>query len=219
MFNAAGLPMTRRELLGVSSLGFGQIALAHLLAGTSEAAPTPIYNDLRARAWALSRTGRNPSSNWSRTAGPARWICSIRNPCWPSTPASPTQMGSRSTSPANTNTLLPTPFEFKQRGECGMDISEALPHQAEIVDKLCFIRSMHTEAQQPLRGLEHAADLQDFCGSAGHGRLGQLRTWHRKPEPSRIRGLCATRRGTRSGAGCFGPTASCQRSTKASSST
>ena len=35
--------------LGVSSLGFGQRVLAHLLAGTSEAKPTPIYNDLRAR--------------------------------------------------------------------------------------------------------------------------------------------------------------------------
>ena len=41
--------MTRRELLGLSSLGFGQIALSHLLAQTSEAAPVPIYNDLRAR--------------------------------------------------------------------------------------------------------------------------------------------------------------------------
>lgn len=41
--------MTRRELLGLSSLGFGGIALSHMLAQTSEAAPMQIYNDLRAR--------------------------------------------------------------------------------------------------------------------------------------------------------------------------
>ena len=42
--------MTRRELLGLSSLGFGQIALSHLLAQTSEAAQVPIYIDITHRA-------------------------------------------------------------------------------------------------------------------------------------------------------------------------
>ena len=54
----------------------------------------------------------------------------------------------------NTNTLLPSPFEFKKYGECGMDVSEVLPHRAEIADKLCFIRSMHTEHNNHSEGLK-----------------------------------------------------------------
>ncbi|MCX6597587.1 MAG: DUF1501 domain-containing protein, partial [Acidobacteria bacterium] len=45
--------------------------------------------------------------------------------------------------PNNVNTLLPSPFAFKKHGQCGMDISEMLPHTARIVDDLTFIRSMH----------------------------------------------------------------------------
>ncbi len=37
-------------------------------------------------------------------------------------------------------------FEFKQHGESGASVSELLPHTAKIVDKLSFIRTMHTEA-------------------------------------------------------------------------
>lgn len=37
-------------------------------------------------------------------------------------------------------------FNFKQHGESGAWVSDALPHTASIADELCFIRSMHTEA-------------------------------------------------------------------------
>ena len=37
-------------------------------------------------------------------------------------------------------------FQFAQRGQCGAWVSELLPHTAGIVDDLCFIRSVHTEA-------------------------------------------------------------------------
>lgn len=37
-------------------------------------------------------------------------------------------------------------FRFKQYGESGMWISELLPRTAEIVDELCFVRSMYTDA-------------------------------------------------------------------------
>jgi hypothetical protein len=35
---------------------------------------------------------------------------------------------------------------FRQRGECGAWVSDFLPHLAEIVDDVCFIKSMKTEA-------------------------------------------------------------------------
>ena len=37
-------------------------------------------------------------------------------------------------------------FRFARHGETGASISELLPHTARIVDELCIIRSMHTEA-------------------------------------------------------------------------
>ena len=40
----------------------------------------------------------------------------------------------------------PSIFKFKQRGESGAWISELMPHLAGVADKLCFIKSMYTEA-------------------------------------------------------------------------
>jgi uncharacterized protein (DUF1501 family) len=37
-------------------------------------------------------------------------------------------------------------FDFKQHGQSGAWVSELMPHTASVVDDLCFIRSMHTEA-------------------------------------------------------------------------
>jgi hypothetical protein len=37
-------------------------------------------------------------------------------------------------------------FEFARHGRSGMWVSELLPHTAKIVDELCFVRSLHTEA-------------------------------------------------------------------------
>jgi hypothetical protein len=42
--------------------------------------------------------------------------------------------------------IAPSKYQFKQHGESGMWVSEVLPNTARMVDDLCFIRSMHTEA-------------------------------------------------------------------------
>jgi uncharacterized protein (DUF1501 family) len=42
--------------------------------------------------------------------------------------------------------VAPTIFDFKQHGESGAWVSELMPNVARISDKLCFIKSMHTEA-------------------------------------------------------------------------
>ena len=42
--------------------------------------------------------------------------------------------------------LAGSPFEFNQHGESGAWFSETLPHMASIADKLCFVKSLHTEA-------------------------------------------------------------------------
>jgi uncharacterized protein (DUF1501 family) len=42
--------------------------------------------------------------------------------------------------------IAPSKYQFKQHGKSGMWVSELLPETAKVVDDMCFIRSMHTEA-------------------------------------------------------------------------
>ncbi|MFN7141851.1 MAG: DUF1501 domain-containing protein, partial [Limisphaerales bacterium] len=42
--------------------------------------------------------------------------------------------------------IAPSLFKFAQHGQNGMWVSELLPWTAKMVDDMCFIRSMHTEA-------------------------------------------------------------------------
>jgi hypothetical protein len=42
--------------------------------------------------------------------------------------------------------LYATEFKFQQRGKCGAELSEALPHLAEVVDDIAIVKSMTTDA-------------------------------------------------------------------------
>lgn len=44
--------------------------------------------------------------------------------------------------------LMPSPYAFRQYGQCGRWVSEIFPHVAELVDDLCFIHSMHTDTPE-----------------------------------------------------------------------
>ena len=42
--------------------------------------------------------------------------------------------------------VAPSMFQFRRSGESGLYTSELLPHLSEVVDDICLIRSMHTDA-------------------------------------------------------------------------
>ncbi len=42
--------------------------------------------------------------------------------------------------------IAPSKYKFARHGKCGMWVSELLPHTAQRVDDMCFIRSLNTEA-------------------------------------------------------------------------
>src|SRR5262249_20614683 len=42
--------------------------------------------------------------------------------------------------------IAPSKFRFTRNGQCGMWVSELLPYTSRMVDDMCFIRTMHTEA-------------------------------------------------------------------------
>ena len=50
------------------------------------------------------------------------------------------------TSGQTTFPIAPSKFKFAQHGRSGAWVSELMPHTAEVVDDLCFIKSVHTEA-------------------------------------------------------------------------
>ncbi len=42
--------------------------------------------------------------------------------------------------------LAPSVFRFARHGQCGASMSELMPYTARVVDDLCIVKSMHTEA-------------------------------------------------------------------------
>lgn len=46
--------------------------------------------------------------------------------------------------PKDAGAVMRSPFKFSRHGQCGMWVSEALPHLAQQVDDIAFIRSMYT---------------------------------------------------------------------------
>ena len=46
--------------------------------------------------------------------------------------------------PGAAGALMKSPFRFAKRGECGMWVSDALPHLAGCVDDIALVRSMYT---------------------------------------------------------------------------
>jgi hypothetical protein len=59
------------------------------------------------------------------------------------------RMGQRLTTMTSGQTrfpVAPSKYKFAQHGQSGMWVSELLPYKAKMVDDLCFVRSMYTEA-------------------------------------------------------------------------
>jgi hypothetical protein len=57
--------------------------------------------------------------------------------------------GQRLTTMTSTQTrfpVAPSKYKFAQHGKCGAWVSELMPYTAKVVDELCFIKSVHTEA-------------------------------------------------------------------------
>jgi uncharacterized protein (DUF1501 family) len=65
--------------------------------------------------------------------------------------------------------LAPSIFKFAQHGKCGTWMSEVLPWHAKMVDDICVIRSMHTDAinHEPANQLVYTGSMQSGKASIG----------------------------------------------------
>ena len=84
--------------------------------------------------------------------------------------------------------LLGPKFKFEKHGQCGMELSEVLPHTAKIADDICLVRSMQTDA------VNHApAQIMMNTGSQLFGRP-SFGSWSLYGLGSRMRGVAWLRR-------------------------
>lgn len=136
---------TRRHFFGKSAYGLGAIALSKLLGDElprGGLAGLPHFAPKAKRVIYLFQSGA-PSQIELFDYKPK--LQQLRGTDLPDS----VRQGQRLTAMTATQAsfpIVPSMFSFRQRGQSGAWVSELLPHTAEIADKLCFVKSMHTEA-------------------------------------------------------------------------
>ena len=155
--------MNRRAILETSCLGFGRIALAGLLGARSARSAQPARNDLSPKPTHFPAPAR-AVIQLVQNGGPSQMDLFDPKPELSRLAGQPHPDGVEIHQPDNKNALLPSPLRFRRYGESGMDVSDALPHVSKIVDDLCFVRSMHTEHNNHLEGLNMLLTCKIFPG-------------------------------------------------------
>ena len=143
--------VTRRRFLELSSTGIGAAALATLmnedLLAQSQLSPGGLpglpHFAPRAKRVIYLFQGGAPSQHdlWEHKPG----LEKLRGTELPDS----IRQGQRLTPMTASQTgfpIVPSMFKFARHGQSGAWVSELMPHTAKIVDDLCFIRTMHTEA-------------------------------------------------------------------------
>lgn len=143
---------SRREFLERGSLGLGAIALSNLL-HESQATASPAENGQAALVTAAAGAKAKRVIYLFQSGGPSHLDLFDPKPETADMfdkdiPDSifGTQRISGMVANQSRFPYVPTMYEFAPGGKCGTSISNMLPHTREIVDDICVVRSMHTEA-------------------------------------------------------------------------
>ena len=148
---------TRRHFLGQSGLGLGAMAMGQLLATKTHASPgvlaAPHLAPKAKRVIYLFQAG-GPSHLETFDYKPV-----LRQGQGKPLPKEVIGNQRLSTMSGNQSSLaMAGSFaNFQRGGNCGMEISDALPFTRKIADDLCLIRTMHTEA------INHDPAITFFC--------------------------------------------------------
>jgi len=141
---------TRRQFFRAGAAGLGSAALASLLGrdltAASGTAPSPIdrhhFAPKAKRAIYLFMSGAPSQIDlWDPKPG----MQELYDTDLPDS----IRQGQRLTTMTSKQArfpIAPSIYNFEKHGECGREVSELLPHTAEIVDDIALIRSMWTEA-------------------------------------------------------------------------
>ena len=130
--------MNRRELLHRMGTGFGMLALSNLLAenGPAVSALSPKAPHFPARAKHIIFLFLN--------GGPSHVDSFDHKPLLARYDGQPYPSGNLETE-RRTGSLMRSPFEFKKRGQSGIEVSELFSHLGDCIDDICVINSMYTD--------------------------------------------------------------------------
>lgn len=168
--------ITRRHFLGKMSLGLGSVALGSLLIpdlfksgddGIPQLTGLPHFAPKAKRIIYLFQNGA-PSQLESFDYKPL-----LNKMAGEELPES-VRMGQRLTGMTSNQAKFPlvgSHFKFQQYGQSGAWVSELFPHTAKIVDELCFIKTMHTEA------INHDPALTFMQSGAQQGNRPSMGAW------------------------------------------
>jgi hypothetical protein len=135
-------PVTRRDALRRVGNGFGMMAFAGMLSnsmaragitGASGGVAQPDYPQRVKRVIFLFMNG-----------GLSTIDAFDPKPMLDKYDGQPMPGGSISTE-RRTGELMKSPYTFKKHGQCGMDVSDLWPHLSDVVDDICWVRSVYTE--------------------------------------------------------------------------
>ena len=87
----------------------------------------------------------------------------------------------------DTATLLGTKRKFHKHGQCGMELSELIPHIGSVADDLLLVRSMHTDQFNHHPGPVADAVRPGQLRPAEHGLVAHLWTGQRVAKSARLR--------------------------------
>jgi hypothetical protein len=133
----------RREMLRVSACGFGQLALA-ALAGNRALASTSALGPLAEKPPHFAARAKRVIFLFM-WGGPSHVDLFDPKPRLNAEAGKPLTGKSVGADREQLGTLLGSPFRFSQHGNSGVWMSELFPQLARHADRLCVIRSMHTE--------------------------------------------------------------------------
>ena len=160
--------LTRRHFLASNSLSISSVALAWML-DQDNAFGKPVKPELEAQSF--DQTPKQPHFEPQAKAMVSLWMQGgpSHHDLFDPKPEMAKWDGKSfpgeikyDNAAQSSSKVFATPWKFKPRGECGMELSELIPHIAGIADDICLVRSMHTGVNnhgQSIRALTNGRNL------------------------------------------------------------
>jgi hypothetical protein len=165
-----GIPLTRREFLTRSGMGFASLGLAGLMAsqgmldaatpGSSVSPLAPRKPHFPAKAKRVIHLFMNGGPSHVDTFDP--------KPALEKYAGKPLPRENLRTE-RKTGAAYPSPFKFQRYGESGIEVSELFAHTARSIDDIAVIRSMHADVpnHEPSLMLMNCGDARQIRPSMG----------------------------------------------------